>query len=308
MALNGTLPTARDPAISIIIPHRDDHAGLNRTLAALAALDPQSPSFEVIVADNRSLGGLAVTAEAVRRSYAALAPRLRLIDAPEPGAGPARNAGAAVARGARLVFLDCDCLPPPGWLCAVAAALDGGPIAGGPVTVVPPPGSPAPLNAVQAFDLLFGFNVPASFRRDGLLLTANLAVRAPDFRAVGLFRQGVSEDMEWCDRARSIGYRPALDPAMALGHVAIDHEQRLIARWDRITRESWCYARERGRGRAAWLLYSAMVATSPLVHAPRALVAPLGPEAGPALRLALLALLCRIRWRRAMLGLRLMQA
>lgn len=296
------------PAISIIIPHRDDHAGLARTLAALAGLDPRSPPFEVIIADNLSEGGLAAAEAVVRPWLKTLGGRIFLIEACEPGAGPARNAGAAVAIGDALVFLDCDCLPPVGWLLAAAAALDREAIAGGPVTVIPTPGSTKPLNTAQAFDLLFGFNVPESFRRDGLLLTANLATRADAFRTVGPFRTGVSEDMEWCNRARSCGYRPVVEHDMALAHVAIDSIDRLIARWDRIMRETWCYARERGHGRGDWLWYLAKLAASPLAHALRVLLAPLGAEAEPAVRVRLLVLLVRLRWRRAMLGLRLMAA
>ena len=51
------------PQFSIVIPHRDDLIGLVRTLAALERLSKASPSFEVIVADNRSRSGLSATRE-----------------------------------------------------------------------------------------------------------------------------------------------------------------------------------------------------------------------------------------------------
>lgn len=293
------------PAISIIIPHRDDAAGLGRTMAALARLDPASPEFEAIVADNGSAGGVA-SAEDVVAAHAgpALADRVRVVAAAPSGAGPARNAGAAVARGAVLAFLDCDCEPAAGWLLAVQSAAQDS-VVGGPVQVVRVAGPHAALQPAEAFDMLFGFHVPRSFRRDGLLLTANLAVPASLFAVIGPFRSGISEDMEWCHRAAAMGHPPRLVMALGVTHAALDSEAKLKARWDRVVRETWLYRKERGLGRAGWLWTVAVVAVSPLLHAPRAVFAPLGPGGSPTLRLRLLALLVRIRWRRAMLGLRL---
>ncbi len=295
------------PDISIIIPHRDDHAGLERTITAVSRQDPSPLQIEVVVADNASTGGVEAVHSILGRHATAINGTARVIEAKEIGAGPARNAAAAVANGRILVFLVCDCLPRPNWLQAVIKAMDATPIAGGPVTVVRLADAQGPPSAAEAFDLLFGFDVPRSFRRDGLLLTANLAVRADAFRAIGHFRRAISEDMEWCNRAEAMGYPLRLEPAMEVAHVAMDSQKRLVARWDRITLETFLYRRERGLGNFGWLWYLMKVAASPALHAPRALLAQLGPGTGPAFRLHLCLLLTRIRWRRTAYGLRLVR-
>lgn len=298
--------SAAAPAFSLIIPHRDDLAGLARTLAALARLDAASPACELIVADNGSAAGLEAVAQVA--AAAGLAMPVRVIDAGAViGAGPARNLAARVANGAALAFIDCDCLPPPGWLIAAAAALARHAVAGGLVQVMLPPGPARRASPAEAFDMLFGFNVTQGFARDGLLLTANLAVRAGVFRAVGDFRNHLPEDLDWCHRAAAQGHGLALVPGMALGHVALDDARRLAARWDRVMREAWAYHRLRGRGRASWLWYLAKVAASPLLHAPRALFGPIGP-ADRRLRAGVLRLLLAIRWRRVATGVRVMRA
>jgi glycosyltransferase involved in cell wall biosynthesis len=112
--------------VSVIIPvHRD----ATRALAAADAMWAQDVSdadaLQVIVVDDGSGDG---TAEQLADR---MDPRARLLVLPaNAGRSGARNAGAAIAEGEFLVFMDCDCLPVGGgFLQAHLAALRAGAVA-----------------------------------------------------------------------------------------------------------------------------------------------------------------------------------
>lgn len=108
------------PAISVVVPTYERHASLLGTLDALREQD-LGEAYEVIVVDNGSTDGTAALL-ARRRD-----PGLRVLRLDRnAGPGPARNAGWRAARAPVVAFTDDDCLPDPGWLRAVAAAVAGG--------------------------------------------------------------------------------------------------------------------------------------------------------------------------------------
>lgn len=91
------------PLASVVIPTHNRVGDLRRTIEALVrqARDPQH--YEIVVAAN------ACTDETVDYLRGLTTPcTLRVVDLPGPGAAGARNAGAAAARGAILIFLDDD--------------------------------------------------------------------------------------------------------------------------------------------------------------------------------------------------------
>lgn len=284
--------------VSVVIPHRNDLDGLARCLEALASL-PDGP-HEIIIADNGPDAGRAATDSVVER-YRDLP--IRLVHEPQPGAAHARNAGVAVARGMYLAFLDCDCRPDADWLKMGCELLGRHAVAGGPV-VVSWEGQDGPMTAAAAFDLLFGFDVATSFRRHRHLLTSNLWVRRDVFEAVGPYRPGVSEDVEWCHRAAANGFQLRFDPALIVHHRALPSRRQLHARWRRVTHETWLYGRERGQSRIGWLAKCAVVAASIGVHGVRPLVD--SRLTGIGLRLRTFALLADIRLRRAVYGMSLL--
>jgi GT2 family glycosyltransferase len=277
------------PQVSVVVPHYRDLARLDRCLTALGAQTYSPERLEIVVADNASPEGEAAVAKVI-------AGRARLTTVAEKGAGPARNGGVAAAAGEVLAFTDADCLPDPGWVAAGVAALEGADFVGGRMQVlVDDPEKPTP---VEAFELVFAFDNEHYVTRLGFTVTANLFCRRAVFDAVGGFRVGVSEDLEWSMRARAKGFCLGYAADALVGHPARRTWPELTAKWRRINSET--YGLSAGRpGRAlGWLLRGALMPLSAVAHTPRALTSP--RLSGPAQRWGALEVLYRMRfWRMA---------
>jgi glycosyltransferase involved in cell wall biosynthesis len=115
--------------VSVVIPFFNGAATIGRTLASVLAqrfdrgpgtgsLDPNP--VEIIVVND---GSTDATAE-ILRTFGA---RIRVIDQPNRGPAAARNAGAAVAHGDYLAFLDADDAWLPHKLAATVPLLDRNP-------------------------------------------------------------------------------------------------------------------------------------------------------------------------------------
>ncbi|GLS53593.1 hypothetical protein GCM10007886_17760 [Methylobacterium gregans] len=259
--------SGQEPRISVVVPHLDDLANLDACLAHLAAQRMPPEHYEIIVADNGSHGGLA-TVEAVAGG------RARVGAAPARGAGPARNAGVAAARGAILAFIDSDCRPSPDWLAAGEAALASGDparsdVVGGAVRVVA--ADAAAPSAVEAYELVFAFRNDLYVHRKGFTVTANMFVSRRVFAAVGPFANGVSEDVEWCHRARALGFRLGYAPACIVAHPARRSWDELARKWRRTTREAHALAPAGLLGALRWLARAWLVLLSALPQAWRIL-------------------------------------
>jgi cellulose synthase/poly-beta-1,6-N-acetylglucosamine synthase-like glycosyltransferase len=119
----GTIPDVPPSGkVSIILPAKDEEANI---AAALATLQTQDyPDVEIIVVDDRSRDRTAKIVQGV----AATDPRVRLVQVTELPAGwfgkpHAMHAGAAVATGQWLLFVDADCRQAPHSARAAAAFL-----------------------------------------------------------------------------------------------------------------------------------------------------------------------------------------
>lgn len=274
------------PDISVIVPHYEDLAGLDLCLQALGRQEGDL-DFEIVVADNMSPSG-----EAAVRSM--IGDRARLILAPQKGAGPARNAGVAAARGRILAFTDCDCVPEPGWLKAGLAALERYDFVGGRMTVLVP--DTRRMSGAEGFERVFAFDNQAYVERKGFTVTANLFCPRALFDAVGGFLTGVSEDLEWCHRARAAGFRIGYAADAVAGHPARANWQQLRHKWRRLNAETFALYADRPRGRLKWALRSLALPASILAHAPAVLSSPAVP--GTANKLRALGTLVRLRlWR-----------
>jgi chlorobactene glucosyltransferase len=120
-------PAAGWPAVSIVVPARDEAATLPVLLRSLLALE--YPDYEVLVVDDASGDGTAVCVE---EFSAASGGRVSLLRSPGPPAGwtgknYACHLGAAQARGEWLLFTDADTEHAPASLrLALAAARTSG--------------------------------------------------------------------------------------------------------------------------------------------------------------------------------------
>jgi GT2 family glycosyltransferase len=243
-------------SVSVVIPHYNDLANLDRCLAELQGRPVPADTYEIVVADNNS------TCD--RRALEAVcAGRARLVHAPVQGAAEARNAGVRAARGTVLAFIDSDCRPEPQWLAAGVAALSKAPLVGGRVDVAV--ADPARLTPTEAFERVFAFNNERYVREERFSVTANLFTTRAVFDAVGGFRTGVSEDLDWGRRAAALGYAWHYAPAAAVAHPARRDWSELVRKWRRLMRESFGLAQERPGGRWRWLLRNwAMLLAVPL--------------------------------------------
>ncbi len=106
--------------LSVIIPAYNAETTIAAQLEALAQQE-FSGDWEIIVGDNGSTDG---TLEVIRR-YQQTLPHLKVVDASAMrGAAHARNMACAQAQGDALLFCDADDAVAPGWLAAMAAALE----------------------------------------------------------------------------------------------------------------------------------------------------------------------------------------
>lgn len=222
-------------------------------------------SYEVIVVDNNSPVGIA----AVRDLAGSQA---RVITETEQGAGPARNAGAAVAAGDVLAFLDSDCRPAADWLVEALNSMAQASIAGGRVDLAAR--EPHRLTAVEAFEFVFSFDNQDYVERKNFSVTANLVVRRDVFHDVGPFRNHVSEDSEWGQRAAAKGYSIQYNGAMVVTHPSRHTWAELVRKWDRLVRESYLLMQERPFGTSRWVLRAFVVLLSPAPHTFKILKSP----------------------------------
>ena len=110
------VPESRDPEVSIIVPV---HGHVAQTIACLRAIaaHPPKTSLEIIVVDDASPDETRAIVAQIAGARLHVLPR-------NHGFIGACNAGAAIARGRFLLFLNNDTVPQPGWLDALRATFD----------------------------------------------------------------------------------------------------------------------------------------------------------------------------------------
>lgn len=239
--VDGANPT---PRISVVVPHYNDLVRLDRCLAALASQSLSSDEYEIIVSDNNSPVGLAAVEQAV-------AGRARVTVAMTPGAGPARNAGAQAARGQILAFTDSDCVPDVHWLERGVAALETADFVGGEMKVLVP--VDRAMSGAEAFESIFAFDNETYVKEKHFTVTANLLCPRSVFEKVGPFRTEVSEDNEWCWRARDMGLKLGYAKGAIVGHPARANWDELTGKWRRICAERYALMQDRGGSALRWI-------------------------------------------------------
>lgn len=223
IAGQGGVPDRR-PIASVIIPVRDDPAGLDRCLAAVLRQDCGRDRFEVIVVDDGSALPL-VPMVGVR--YLRQAPA---------GSYAARNLGIAAARGDVLAFTDADCMPEPDWLSAALSGLNGRVdlYLAGEVRFVPrTPGAP---NVFELYDSLTFLQQRYLVEQRRFGATANLIVPAALMARVGPFRADLQSggDGEWGARASRLGVAGRFHREATVCHPARATFAQLRRKWRRV--------------------------------------------------------------------------
>jgi len=251
----------RRPFVSIIIPHYNDVDALHICVASLNRQTWPATGMEIIVADNNSACGLDAVADA--------APGCLVVHAPIQGAGPARNAGVDASRGSILAFIDSDCNPRPDWVENGVRALASYDFAGGLVeTSVRNPARPTP---VEAWETVFGFDFERYILVEGYTGSGNMWVWRRVFDAVGGFRAGVSEDMDWCYRATQAGYRLGYEPGAVVSHSARASWRDLLHRWRRVIAEHRSLSRQKPLSHLRWFMRTLAMPLSIAPHLIRVL-------------------------------------
>ena len=200
------------PTISVIVPVRDGLPLIDAQLDALAAQD-DPPPFEVVVADNGSRDG---TAEHVLAWSDRLA--LRVVDSSRyPGVSFARNAGAEASTAPLIAFCDADDVVTPGWVRAMATALEHADIVGGVLELSSLNDDSGALTAGG----VGGAWLPVSMGYLPYAVGANLGCRREVFDEVGGFDLdyvGGHEEVDFAWRAQHRGRSIALAPDAVIAY------------------------------------------------------------------------------------------
>ncbi len=221
--------------LSVVVPFHDNPGQLELSLAALKA---SSIEFELICVDDASRDARAI--EAAQRATPQC---LRL----ERNSGPAvaRNAGARIASGDVLVFVDSDCVVTPRTLEQMRAALSAEPTAA--ALFGSYDDSPASPGLVTEYRNLLHHWTHHNGPREASTFWAGCgAIRKSAFDAVGGFderyRRPSIEDIELGMRLRAAGHRILLLPQIQCKHlkrwrlldmIAVDVTKRAIP-WTRL--------------------------------------------------------------------------
>ncbi len=213
--------SAAPPSVTVIVPTKDRADELDDCLTALFALDYPGERLEVIVVDDGSTDG---TAGVAHRH-----PCVYLANDRNRGQSYSRNAGARIASGEILAFIDSDCVPSVEWLSDLVPFFSWSKIAavGGFV---------AGYHADSRLDRYE--QVASSLNMGGRMIlmtddrsmsyvpTCNLLVRRDVYRAEGGLREEmrVGEDVDLCWRLRGAGWNLVYSPTGTVWH---RHRNRL---------------------------------------------------------------------------------
>ncbi len=192
--------------VSVIVPVKNGERDLPRLLASLARLAYPRERFEIIVCDN---GSTDRTVEEARRMAC------QVLEAPELTVAGVRNAGARVARGDVLAFVDADCTVSPCWLDAAVSQLKRTRV----VAAGCYPGVPEAATWVQRLWNLKE-RVKPVVHEAAWLPSMNLVVDRAAFDAAGGFDAELStcEDVDLCYRLRDAGGGVIWDERIGVTH------------------------------------------------------------------------------------------
>jgi GT2 family glycosyltransferase/Flp pilus assembly protein TadD len=218
--------SAKSFVCSIIMPVWNRLELTKECLTALSQITDQ-PEYEVIVVDNGSTDG-------TKEFLAGLQGDVQIIrNEQNLGFAKGCNQGAAVAKGAYLVFLNNDMVPQRGWLGALVSEVEAHQevgIVGS--KLLYPDGTVQHAGVVRDCQHLLPYHIYKSFagdhpavnqRREFQIITAAcLLIRRSLFEEVGGFDEGYIngfEDADLCLKVRERGHRVVYQPRSVVVHL-----------------------------------------------------------------------------------------
>jgi cellulose synthase/poly-beta-1,6-N-acetylglucosamine synthase-like glycosyltransferase len=185
--------------VSIIIPCYNGMRTVFECLSSLIALDPASPSHEIIVVDNGSTDGSVEVVKTFKQVKLLYEHTLQ-------GPAPARNTGVQGSHGEILAFIDVDCIATPRWLIESYAAFEDPLVVGAGGRIE---GS-APKNEIQQWmndAKILDQERTLNHHFMPFVQTANALFRKEAFLAVGGFDIGLisGEDCDLSWRIQKLG-------------------------------------------------------------------------------------------------------
>lgn len=271
--------------ISVIIPHYNQEDQLQVCLSRLHAQRDVQADVEIIVVDNAS--------RRMPEAICAEWPGVTLLSEKTPGPGPARNLGAAAAKGDLLAFIDADCYPHRDWLHHIekAFANPNTQIIGGDVQVGF--ADPTRPTFLELYEAIYSYR-NKDYIKKGFSGTGNLAMRPDVLRHVGPFAGiGIAEDRDWGLRSKALGYRIEYVAPMIVYHPARKKFSELSRKWDRLIAHDFEGKTPGPWGITKWIGRTIAVSGSPLIEVPTVLTSP--RVAGLTQRATAFACLCAVR-------------
>jgi glycosyltransferase involved in cell wall biosynthesis len=217
------------PQISVVVPTRNRLRSVQRLLHALA-VDATAPAFDVVVVDDGSTDGTVAALRQLRVPYP-----LTIVEQHDGGPASARNAGARVATGQVLLFLDDDVEPCPGTLAAHAQFhRDSGELIGIgdlPVIFDGPSFFQSTVRGWWAM-MLLDIRKPGHRFTFKNLLTGHVSIRRSQFDTLNGFDSELRchEDWEFGYRGLLAGLEVRLVPAAVARHHETTNLQRVLQR------------------------------------------------------------------------------
>jgi glucosyl-dolichyl phosphate glucuronosyltransferase len=218
---------------SIIIPTYKRAAYLSKCLDAVAALEADPATFEIIIVDNNSPDHT----HEVCLKFAQAHPELdvRYICEMEQGCSPARNRAVAEARGEILCFLDDDSPPDFDWLGALLEPFRDESVGctGGPSILDFQGQQVPPWLRGDLQSLLSSYAAPYTvptpvYAYEELPLSCNMAIKRSVFAEVGLFRTDLGKsgdelmgggEIELAKKINAAGWKVIYVPQARVNHL-----------------------------------------------------------------------------------------
>ena len=188
------IPSKDLPAVSIIVPARNEGINIEETLQSLAHQDYPSKKFEVIMVNDRSTDNTSDIMTAHALKYANFI-QVNIDELPQ-GISPKKNAvewGVAASHGEIVVTTDADCVHSEKWLHSLVSYFepDVGMVAG---FVVLEPDDESWIHKLHALDYISHTLVGAGAIGNGSAMNctaANLAYRYQTFIELGGFGEHI---------------------------------------------------------------------------------------------------------------------